>query len=224
MKKIIIAERIMEALSSQESIFRRGNLEIVSARSCEDILAMQQRLKADLLVTTLKQPIMGGLKLGITIRGDEKLRDVSLILVRDDADVSEEQCRESRANAIVQAPIDPIELFSTISELLVVPHRKDIRSLLHASVKGDTRGQSFLGVTSNISISGLLMETEVELAQGERLTFSLSIAGREVAGAAVVMRIAPASDGRTRYGVKFSNLDTKSMIIIDQFVKGSIRH
>jgi hypothetical protein len=111
-----------------------------------------------------------------------------------------------------------------MSELLVIPERQDIRTLLHVSVKGQEEERSFLGISHNISISGMLLETDQELQKGDRLTWAVSIGRREIVAEGVVMRVSRPTPGEFRYGVKFLNLDTKSLIIIEQFVKGRIKH
>jgi len=142
----------------------------------------------------------------------------------DQAASSLPACTEKGPNAILVKPVNPAELFSRMSELLVVPQRQDIRSFLHASVKAREGNSSFLGVSQNISISGLLMETDRILDLGDRVSFSIEIGRREVAADCVVMRLDKSVPGKVMYGVKFLNLDTKSLVLIDQYVRGKVKH
>jgi c-di-GMP-binding flagellar brake protein YcgR len=132
-------------------------------------------------------------------------------------------CREAGANAVIARPLDPFELFSKISELIIVPQRKDMRVLLRVSVSGGARDASFIATSYNISISGMLMETKHELRQDDRLTCTFSIAHTEVTVLCAVMRIDRSESGRYRYGVKFLNLDTKSIVIFENYVKSRIK-
>jgi CheY-like chemotaxis protein len=224
MKKIIIAESIMHALDSHDTIFERGGIALHPARSSEEILNIQGARQADLIITDFTLPLMGGAKLCSMIRSDEDLKDVSIIMVCDSTAASLVQCQKAGANAVVPKPVNPVELFSKISELLVIPQRQDMRSLLRVSVHGREGNAAFFGVSFNISISGMLLETDRMLKKGDRLTCEINFRDRGVIAECAVMRESMLAPGKFQYGVKFLNLDTKSLIIIEQFVKGRIKH
>jgi DNA-binding response OmpR family regulator len=224
MKKIIVAEGILQAIGRHATIFGRGTIELYTARSSEEILKIQRARKADLIITDITLPLMGGAKLCSVIRGDADLKDVSIIMICDVAEAASVQCKEARANAVILKPVDPVELFSRMSELLVIPQRQHIRSLLHVSINGREGNNSFLSVSNNISISGLLLETEQALKKDDRVTCAVAIGRREIVADCVVTRVDKPVSGKFRYGIKFVNLDTKSLVIIDQFVKGGIKH
>jgi two-component system phosphate regulon response regulator PhoB len=224
MKKIIIAESIMHALDSQDTIFGRGSITLYPAMSSEEILDIQGTRKADLIITDFTLPLMDGARLCSMIRSDAALKGVSIIMACDSTVESLILCQKAGANAVIPKPVKTIELFSKISELLVIPQRQDIRTLLHVSVKGREEKLSFLGISLNISISGMLLETDQELKKGDLLTWTVSFGQREIVAMGTVMRVSKPAPGKFQYGVKFLNLDTKSLIIIEQFVKGRIKN
>ena len=224
MKKIIIAESIMHVLDSHDTIFGRGSITVYPARSSEEILNIQGAHKADLIITDFTLPMMDGAKLCSTIRGDAALKDVSIIMACGSTATSSVLCQNAGANAVITKPVNTVDLFSKISELLVIPQRQDIRTLLHVSVTAREEKQFFLGVSHNISISGILLETDKELKTGDLLTWTISIGHSEIVARGVVTRASRPEPGKFLYGVKFLNLDTKSLVIIEQFVKGHIRH
>ena len=214
----------MKAIGENNTLFGRGGLTIYPVRSCEEMLDIQRLRKAELIITDASQPLMGGVRLCRALRSDKSLKDVSLLLVCDRDEASLTACRQAGANALVYHPVDPPELFARMSELLVVPQRQAIRSFMHVSMKGKEGQQTFAGVSQNISISGLLLETEQELKKGDDITCSVSIGSQEITARGLVMRVEAIGGGAYRYGIKFQNLETKSLIIIDQFVKGRIKH
>jgi CheY-like chemotaxis protein len=222
MKKIITTETILSSLGAMESFFKRGNIATYTARTAEEILNVQGVRKADVIIAEAGLPLMGGARLCAAIRNEPALRQVSLILVADGSAASRNECATAHANAVLESPVDPGQLFLKISELIQVPQRHDIRSLLHVSLH-DRPGGTFLGVTKNISISGLLIETDRKLAVGEKLACVFSIGGREISTECAVMRAERTASDTFRYGVMFSHLDTKAFVIIDQFVKGGIK-
>ncbi len=211
----------MHAIGDQDTLFKRGNLAIFTARTCEEMLNVQGARKADLVVIDASMQLMGGFSLCSTIRGDDELKNVSIILAVE----SEEELARSRdagANAVVLKPIDPVELFSRISELLVIPHRKDLRVLMRSTIKGRDKAVSFLGMSHNISISGMLLETDQVLSVGDRFSTVITVSHREISFECLVRRVV-ATEKRLQYGVQFVNPDTKALIIVDQFVKGGIK-
>jgi len=194
MKKIIIARSVLHSIGEDATIFGRGNITTHKARTSEEVLNLHGVHRADIIITDISMPLMGGVKLCSAIRGDADLRNVSIIMVCDDTEASLAECREAQANAVLPRPVDPVRLFSKISELLMVPRRQDMRSFLHATVHGRDGDRSFLGVSSNISISGLLLETEQALKQGDRVTCTIAIGGREIVAECAVMRVDKLTD------------------------------
>jgi CheY-like chemotaxis protein len=223
MKKVIIAESVLRAIENGNTLFGRGGIKLYPASTSEEIIALHREHKADLIVADFAQPVMGGPGLCTFIRGDAALKDVSLVMVCDPSGPSRTECEQASANTVLTAPVDPFEFFFRIAELLVIPQRQDMRTLLRVSVSGREEKTSFLGVSHNISISGMLLEAEQGLRKGEQLACALNIGNRQVNAECEVIRVERASSGRFRYGAKFFNLDTKSLIIIEQFVKGKIK-
>lgn len=224
MKKIIIAESIMRDIGGLDTIFKRGDITMYTALTSEEILNVHGVRKADLIITDLGLPLMGGAKLCSAIRTDAGLKNVSIILASDGTEASLAACREAEANAVIARPIDAIEFFSKISELLVIPQRKDLRVLLRVSVKGLEGKTSFFASSQDISISGMSFEIDRVLKKGDHLTCALNIGHSEITPECEVTRVSRTTSGRLRYGVEFLNLDTKSLIIIEQFVKINVRH
>jgi len=180
-------------------------------------------MKADLIITEFDLPVMGGVRLCSSIRSEPGLKDVSLIVCCDDNRVFQAACRDAGANAVIQKPVDAFDLFSKISELIAIPQRKDMRVLLRISMEGRQEETSFIATSYNISISGLLLETRKELNIGDTLTCSFNIAHAEVNAHCRIVRVDRTDAERFRYGAKFLDLDTKAIVVIEQYVKSKIR-
>ena len=223
MKKVIIAESIMHAIGEGNTIFSRGGIKFFPARSSEEILNLHGVKEADLIITDDSLPLMGGVKLCSLLRSDAYLRDVSIIMVCENSEESVSRCREAGANVIFRKPLDPGALLWKASELLLVPQRKDMRVLLRVSVKGMEGDTPFFAQSQDISISGMLLETDRALKKGDQLTCAFNIAHSEVTVAGVIERVDPLMSGRFRCGLKFTNCNTKSLVIIEHFVKAQPR-
>ncbi len=218
MKKIIIAEKVLKLIEGRDTIFKRGGIALLTARSAEEIYSLHGVKKADLIIVNYALPLMGAVQLCKEIRGNSLLKKVSIIVIGDREQMREAQCLKAGANAYIPDPNDPALLFSTVSELFLVPHRTDIRVPMRITIQGMEGNAAFRGVSQNLSISGMLLETDHAITKGERLTCTFSIANREIVAQCQVMREGKSLSGRHQYGIKFVNLDTKSLIIIEHFV------
>lgn len=219
MKKILIAENILKAVGSNKALFGRGGIEVHSAKTSEELLALHHQVNGDIIITDFALPAMGGAKLCAAIRGEEKLKTVSIILACDKAQAGLPLCKKAGANAVIEKPVDPVELFIKVSELITVPPRRDIRVLLRVAVSGGMAGSPSFANAENISISGMLMETNQHLKLGDQMDCSFFVGHSEINVAAKVMRVELTPSGRYRCGMQFMNLDTKSLIVIEQYVK-----
>jgi DNA-binding response OmpR family regulator len=219
-KKVIIAENILGSVGGERSLFSRGGITVYPAHTSEDILALHRQKKADLIIADLALPVMGGSALITRIRGDASLKAVSIIMAYDGEEESRVLCRDAGANAVISKPVDATALFSRVSELIVVPQRKDMRALLRVSVD-DQRGGGgpVFAASENISMSGMLLEGNHPYRPGDRLECSFHIGHIEVKVEARVVRSVKEASGRYRCGIQFVNLDTKTMIVIEQFVR-----
>jgi hypothetical protein len=68
----------------------------------------------------------------------------------------------------------------------------------------------------------MLLETKRELNKGAKLSCSFNIVHAEVSAQCPVMRVDKTDAGRYRYGAKFLGLDTKSIVVIEQYVKSRV--
>jgi CheY-like chemotaxis protein len=218
MKKIIIARNLLDDLEGSNTIFKRSGITFFPAWSSEEILNLHGVKRADLIITAAALPLMGGAKLCSRIRSDVELKYVSIMVIGDETEDSVSQCREAGANVVIRRPLEPGMLLWQVSEQLVVPHRKDMRVLLRASIKGVEGNTPFFARSQNISLSGMLLETDRVLTPGNRLTCSFHIAHSEVILTCVVERVETTASKRNRYGVRFLDCDTRSLIIIENFV------
>ena len=223
MKKIIIGRTILHELGGIDSVFKRSDITFFPARSTEEMLNIHGARKADLIIVDDLLPIMGGAKLCSALRSDAALKYVSIIIICEDTKAALSQCKEAGANVVLRKPVDYGELIWKASELLVVPQRKDLRALMRGSIKGVEGDRPFFAMSQNISISGMQLETDRALQLGEQLTCAFSIAHSEVTITCRVERVDEEASGRRKYGVRFMNCDTKSLVIIEHFVKSQAR-
>ncbi len=223
MKTIIIAETILSAVGRDSTVFGRGGIALHPARTAEDALALHREKCADLIIADHAMPAMGGVRLCEAIRADEALRGVSIILACETAQADLPALRAAGANAVIPTPVDALGLFTKMFELLVVPQRKDMRALLRVAVTGGAGGESFFATSENISISGMLLESNYRFKEQDRILCTFFIGHSEVKVDGVVMRAERSGSGRRRYGVRFLNPPTRALVVIEQYVKSRVK-
>jgi c-di-GMP-binding flagellar brake protein YcgR len=125
---------------------------------------------------------------------------------------------------VVTLPIKPALLRHKIQELLSVPSRGGYRVRFSARCARHSLRNPFDCVAENISISGMLIETNADLKQGDRINCSLILppaASFETQGEIVRAEKSKAADDRSRYGLKFSRLDPLARRAIEVLVQNS---
>jgi CheY-like chemotaxis protein len=220
-KKIIIAQSVQQAVTNAESLFSRGSVGVLTAATSEDLLQLHRTHKADLIIAEAMLPVMGGLTLCRTIRKDPGLRDVSLIMACAGGDLAVQEYRDAGCNEVLLTPVDPVRLFSTVSRMLMVQNRLAVRIPIRITVEGMSGKETFIGISHDLSVSGMLLDSARMLQPGDRLHCSFTISSRVVSLDCEVVRTQRQGTGRFQFGVKFVNLDAKTFVQIEHFVKSS---
>lgn len=219
-KRVIIAEAVLGELRRAGSLLGRGGIIVLPVPSSEEILALHRDQQADLIITDHGLPVMGGVQLCGRIRSDAALRDVSFIMICDRTGPGLAESQRAGANAILTRPLDAGELFSKVSHLLMVQDRLAVRAPLRITVNGRDRQAAFVGMSRDVSVSGMLIESGRILQQGERLECSFTVSGHVVTAACIVARTQEGPRGLFLYGVKFLNLDAKSFVLLEHSIRG----
>jgi len=92
---------------------------IVEASDGIDALKKLSAEKFDLILTDINMPIMDGLKLVSLVRGDEKHRDIPIIIITTEgAEEDKKKGLALGANAYLPKPIQTAELLRLVKELV----------------------------------------------------------------------------------------------------------
>lgn len=220
-KKIIIASTVQQAIANAESLFNRGSIGILSGSTSEEILQLHRTQKADLIVADATLPVMGGLTLCRTIRKDPGLKDVSIIMTCADGDPAVNEYRAAGSNDVLTKPVDPIRLFSTVSHMLIIQNRLGVRIPLRMTVEGRSERDIFVGISHDLSVSGMLLSSARMLQPRDRLHCTFAFGSRVVTVECEVIRTQRNPEGGFQFGVKFVNLDAKTFVLLEHFVKSN---
>src|SRR5262245_17895658 len=160
------------------------------------------------------------------VRRDPELRSVAVaVLCRDDSSEAEQVLRAAGANLVLRPPLEPRRWDARLLELLDVPPRRDARLPVRLEAwPGAGEGAAVDGVTLNISLRGVLIESPALLEVGSRLDVRLRLPGHpdELRVVGEVVRDAGRTDSLHRSGVKFLILKGEAQELIARFVDGAI--
>jgi CheY-like chemotaxis protein len=222
-KILIVADPYMNMIRQPGNFLARGGFHVYSIKTNAEAMTLQRKVKADLIVTGLDLPGMSGEAFCEHIRNDEELRNVSILIVSHKRLGEDKRCQNCRANAFLSVDASPEAFASTARKLLNVSERAGIRVAVSVRVDGkDKRGRPFLSYSENISATGMLVESERELATGEVVTcsFYLDDNTQIITNAEVVRSSLKSLSSHTnQYGLMFSGLSGGVLEAIETYVK-----
>ena len=222
MKKIILAEPLKSILEKEGSVLQRADVQLFTAATNDELLALHRAEKANLIITQLDMPGISSEQLCSRIRKDGALRQVSLIICCSDSAADHERVSRCNPNAALTCPIDTAQLMAKIQQLLDIPWRGAYRVLVRVNGEGQSKEKAFFCRSENISVKGLLLETERILEKDDRVTcsFCLPDSKQLIAHGEVVRVLKPtAQSPLNRYGIKFSQLAPEVRSAIESFVE-----
>ena len=219
MKKILIVDGLDLPIKEEKSVLSRKDVRILTTKSGREALEIHRREVADFILADLNAPDMPGDELAKAVRGDPMMKKVSIVLVSSLRKVDLERCANSGANDYITRPIAPEKLLEKVAHLIDIPMRGNLRVLIKARLIGSIGQEPFFGTTCDISVAGLLMETEKVLAKGDQIACSFFIPDTErVSAKGEVVRVAR-PESIFHYGVKFVELPARDKNNIEAYVQ-----
>lgn len=214
-----MSENLHSFMQSQQTILSRNDFSILTAKTAEEMLIIHGREGADLILAELDIPEMGGDGLCAAIRNTYGLRSVSVILVYPDTPDAFARATQCGANATIPKTVNADHLSRRIQGLLEIKARESLRVLMKVSVEGKREDDYFFSHSQNISASGILLETDIALSVGNRITCSFFLKGRQMTIHGTVMRVIVINKNLYQYGVKFVDINRSEQDIIEDFVQ-----
>jgi DNA-binding response OmpR family regulator len=221
-KKILISDTVALLLEKDRKFLQRTDLKLYTVASNDELLSVHRSEKVDMIISWLDAPGMKLEDLFIEIRKDDDLRKVSLIMICHDKPVDMARAERCSPNVTLTLPVDTRLLLEKAQHLLNIPARESYRVLLSVNINGSSKDQAFFCRSENISATGLLLETDRTIQEGDRLTcsFFLPESQQITVPAEVVRKIVQADkSGAKRYGVRFEKMNVETRNAIESFVQ-----
>ena len=219
MKKVLIINPVRSSHTKEKYFLDRDGVRIFTAATAEEGLRIHREEMVNLILTELDLPDLGGDVLCSRIRQEQSLRKVSIIIFCRDMPEEIARVKKSGANARLLKPVKPEQLEDCVGKFLDVPVRKDCRVLVRAQVHDDLGAATLFGTARNISVAGLLIESDDLLAVGSRISCMFFLPGeRQIKAIGEVVRTTRMSRIMNQYGIRFISLYPQVHTEIEKFV------
>lgn len=223
MIKMLITASLHTLFRSYYDSLPENDMWINIAGSAEEMLEIHRAEHFNLLILELDTPKMGGDMLCSYLRQADYRKDVSVILVCPNKEEALDRCLASGADMVITEPVSGHEFIRKISECIRAYPRRDLRTLLSLFFHGDPESY-FFTKSRNISCSGVLLETKKAMSKGDIINFSMMLRMHKIYGRGEVVRIEQGTNDTYLYGIRFIDIDSRSRILIDSYIKRKPAH
>ena len=204
-----------------ENLLNRADIKLFTTATTDDILKIHIEETLNLIVTTFDLSGSSIESVFDIVWQSQHLKKVLVIVVCEDNVFSRARCKRCGAHAVLNTPVDLGLLQEKMRQFLEIARRQSYRVILKVSVDGKFNDRHFLCLTENISATGALIKTELELAPGNRISCSFYLPdGTKVTTQSEVVRVMKhAGSGETLYGIRYTSIPTESKRKIESYVK-----
>jgi CheY-like chemotaxis protein len=221
-KKIITTQNIKSLPDKKESFLDRADIIIFPVSSNKEVLEIHRLERADLIIANLDEDAINGKQLCSAIREDKELRNVSLIITHSKGTNDIPEMSGCRANALIDISADPSILLSKAHQLLNIPVRETFRAPIFVKVKQDSKMDPSLGYSENISITGMLFDSEKTIVKGEIILCKFVLPDSiHIRTEAEVVRYSDkgVENATNQYGIRFIDLTDRFRTAIENYIR-----
>ncbi len=212
------------------SMLRRLEYAVHSATSAEDAVKVMVDILPSLVITEFALPEMNGIGLLTTMKQDQRLKTVPVIIQSaDDGPGMREQCMTAGCTAYFKKPVEIEELYTTIQAALESSPRHTVRIETTFKVEvGDKKapgGSVRRETVIELSDGGLYIRTLAPDPMKAIVPLTLYIENRVINATAIVLYVSQKTGGqdqRPGMGMKFIQIDEKDRAFIRDYIKKQI--
>jgi CheY-like chemotaxis protein len=219
MKKVLLVSASHAFLRRNTNLLLKRGFQLVTETSGTVSLDKHKECHFDLILADLMLEDMDGCTFCSLVRNEDKLQDVPVILVCHNFPKSIEKVEQSSASGMLIKPIHPFELLETVNKFIDLQLRRSPRVVLKVKVLSKKLGLEFFCLSHDISMSGILLETEYHLEVGSRITCQFTIPDSyRIETEGEIVRSMSISECEKLCGVKFIGLPLSFRRSIENYV------
>jgi len=224
MKNILIASSSPAFIERNGNLLRRTDFRIFTAESSSEAMPIITREIIDLLLIDIHLSDTTGELLCHEVSALALEPRSLMLLVCNDNQDDFTRLKESGADALLARPVKPLQLIKTVGQFLTVQLVRSRRVSLRVKVISKKDAIEFFCVSHNISLTGMLIETEIFLELGCIILCQFSIPGSvDVESQGEIVRSSRTIDGAHQYGIHFTSLNRSSRHEIDAYIASVVR-
>jgi PleD family two-component response regulator len=219
-RRIVLVAGASTLARPERDLFAEA-LDLRLAPSGQEVVSQLEALHPSLLVLGEPFESLSPADLCRVVRADPGLRQVSILYVGGPGDIPMARLtRERGANAALLRPFTDTELLRTVGTLSSVAMRLAVRVLLRLEVRLEHGFDEVVGLTRNISSTGMLVDVDRALEVDEAVTvrFFLSTYPREIVCQSKVVRVAETKNGHRALGLHFMLIADSDRRAIETYV------
>lgn len=219
-KKVLIVGEPDVLKEELAALLSRSGIVVVKAPTAEEAHELQRSGEHGLIISDLDAPEMGGDRLCSLLREEENTRRVYFLMICSNLPPELQRCGRCGANGYVPRVTSPARIAERVQLILAPPMQRATRVLVKATVEGTFKSDPFYGVSNNVSVSGILLETDKTLARADVIQCSFFLPDSvRIEVACMVVRVEKGEGYHHRYGLQFEGLDPESKVALQEFVK-----
>ncbi|MEJ5166728.1 MAG: PilZ domain-containing protein [Thermoanaerobaculia bacterium] len=220
-KRILLVDPVYTRLLLEKTCLSRKEYQIFTSQKGSEGLKKAREIKPHLILFSSSLGDIDGAIFCKKIREDEETRKTSLLLVvakEEDHKVSE--IMASGCNDFITFPLNKLILDQKLGIYLNIATRKAARIMVQIKIEAKSYQGFHLGTSVNLSKSGMLLETPINLNREEEifLKFFLPKSLKQIETKAMVVREENLKNLK-RYGLKFVEMDPDFEKMVEEFTE-----
>jgi len=218
---VLIADDLKFFLEIEKSYLKRGGFDVLTAESGRRAVDLARQHRPNLILLDLEMPKMDGAQACVEMRKEASLASTPIIIMSASSKPeTRDRCLKSGCTEFVAKPEKPDELLSMVARILSVKQRGAARLTVVFDVSGQKGASQVVGQVTNLSASGLLLETAQQVAEDATLDlqFYLPRTRYAVKTKGEVTRVTRTKNGGYQLGVRFISLSQADQEQILDFV------
>ncbi len=224
MKNILIASSSPTFIERNGTLLRRSDFRIFTAVNSNEAINIVISNFIDLLLVDINLDDVTGEEFCALVLSAQTDQKSVILLVCNDNDVDFDRLKGSGADVLIARPIKPLQLIKTVGQFQTVQLVRSRRVSLRIKVISKKDLTEFFCLSHNISLTGMLIETEFSLDVGSIIFCQFTISGsNDVECEGEVVRASRTMDGAHQYGIHFTTLNRKSRHELDVYIASMVR-
>jgi hypothetical protein len=221
MQKVLFSKDLIPIMMQGENLLNRADIMVFAAATTDDILKIHIGETLNLIVTMLDLPGTRSEAIFDIIWQSQSLKDVCVVMICEDSLFQRTRCKRCGAHAVLAMPVDPGLVHEKVRQFLNIAQRQAYRVILGVSVEGKFNDRPFLCFTENISATGALIKSELDLSLGNCISCSFYMPdGTQINTQGEIVRVLnKTGSNATFYGIRFANIPAESQAKIEEFVQ-----